>query len=244
MTIRLFVLQLATFLFAQQGFAQLAGKDRDEAKKMVSGTLYLRIDAPCKYGAGGFGLSVDPLVQVSPAGYKTEGSETVPQKGKKRESVYWGFVPNDPIRYVKLVFNGESIDAWGEGLSPKNNEVMVRFVGIKSIDDFRKAFDQAFSRVPLQDEHPEWPAEIRKAIAERRVVEGMTRRQAFCVVGKPVNINISKDGGGGGGDLVSAAGKRDRSDLPETEELLHRIPRAVEVRRWQADRNRGRPPLG
>ncbi|HEY1205143.1 MAG: hypothetical protein ABSH46_18870 [Bryobacteraceae bacterium] len=195
MAIRLALLQLVAFLFAQPGSAQLAGTDREEAKKMVSGTVYLRIDAPCKYGSGGFGLSVEPLVRVSPAEYKTEGSETIPQKGRKRESVYWGFAPNDPIRYIKLSFNGDSIDVWGEGLPPKDNEVMVRFVGIKSIDDFRKAFDLALSRVPLQDEHPDWPAEIRKAIADRRVVEGMTKRQAFCVVGTPVNIQISKDGG-------------------------------------------------
>jgi hypothetical protein len=135
------------------------------------------------------------LVRVSPTEYKTEGSETIPQKGRKRESVYWGFAPNDPIRYIKLSFNGDSIDVWGEGLPPKDNEVMVRFVGIKSIDDFRKAFDLALSRAPLQDEHPDWPAEIRKAIADRHVVEGMTKRQAFCVVGTPVNIQISKDSG-------------------------------------------------
>ena len=69
------------------------------------------------------------------------------------------------------------------------------FVEITSIDHFKKAFDQAFSQVPLQDEHPEWPAEVRKGIAERRVVEGMTKRQAFCVVGMPVNIQISKENG-------------------------------------------------
>jgi hypothetical protein len=162
---------------------------------MVSGTLYLRIDAPCKYGAGGFGLSVEPLVSVSPEGYRIEGSETVPQKGRKRESVYWGFAPNDAIQYIKLSFNGESIDVWGEGVSPKDNEIRIALVGIKSMDDLKKAFDLAFSRTPLQDEHPEWPAEIRKAIAERRVVEGMTKRQAFCVVGKPLSVNISKEGG-------------------------------------------------
>ncbi len=186
---------LCILLLAHQGLAQLAGKDRDEAKKMVSGTIYLRIDAPCKYGSGGFGLSVEPLVTVSPTGYKTEGSETIPTQGRKRQSVFWGFAPNDAVRYSKLIFKSDSIDVWGEGLPPNNNEVMVRFVEVKSLDDFKKAFDQAFSRVPLQDEYPEWPAEVRKAIAERRAVQGMTKRQAFCVVGAPLNIQTSTENG-------------------------------------------------
>ena len=162
---------------------------------MVSGTIYLRIDAPCIYGVGRIGLAVEPLVQVSPTRYKTGGSETLTEKKGKRASVFWGFAPNDAIRYIKLILNGDSIDLWGEGVPPKNNEIMVRFVEVNSLDDFRKAFDLAFSHVPLQDEHPEWSADIRKAIAERRVIKGMTKRQAFCVVGTPVNIQTSTEKG-------------------------------------------------
>jgi hypothetical protein len=68
---------------------------------------------------------------------------------------------------------------------------MVDFVHLKTLEDFKKAFDRTFSRVPLQDAHPEWPAEVRKAVAERRVIEGMTREQAAAVVGTPVSVETS-----------------------------------------------------
>lgn len=177
--------------------AELSGQDRQQAKKMIEGTLYLRIDAPCKYEIGGFGLGVEPLVEVSPTDYKVEGSPvaSAEKKSKKRKTVYWGFGPNDPVAHGALQWSGDAVIVWLEGLAPNNNEVMVRFIQIKTLDDFKAAFGQTFSKMPLQDEHPEWPPEIRKAIAERRVVEGMTKRQAFCVVGTPINIQTTTENG-------------------------------------------------
>ncbi|MGA2325950.1 MAG: hypothetical protein ABSH05_06645 [Bryobacteraceae bacterium] len=195
--LRVLAVVASVFLFVPAGRAELSGNDRQQAKKMIEGTLYLRIDAPCMYEIGGFGLGVEPLVEVSPTGYKVAGSPVASGEKKrgKRKTVYWGFAPNDPVAHGALRWSGDSVIAWLEGLRPKNNEVMVRFVQIKTLDDFKAVFDQTFSKVPLQDEHPEWPAEIRKAIADRRVIEGMTKRQAFCVIGTPINIQTSTENG-------------------------------------------------
>jgi hypothetical protein len=65
------------------------------------------------------------------------------------------------------------------------------FVKINTIDDFKKAFDLTFSRVPLQDAYPNWALEIRKAIAEKRVLVGMTKEQAAAVVGFPQSVEKS-----------------------------------------------------
>ena len=32
--------------------AELSKQDRDSAKSMIAGTLYLRLDVPCRYGRG------------------------------------------------------------------------------------------------------------------------------------------------------------------------------------------------
>jgi hypothetical protein len=174
--------------------AELSKQERESAKSMTSGTLYLRLDVPCKYGAGGFGLSVEPLLEVSPTGYDVERRLRLPSK-KKRESVYWGFFPNDAVRYGKLSFSGDTVQLWLEGLPPNDNEVMVDFIHINTMDDFIKAFNQTFSKGPLQDEHQEWPAEVRQAIAQRKVVVGMTKQQAFNVVGTPINVTTADENG-------------------------------------------------
>jgi hypothetical protein len=99
------------------------------------------------------------------------------------------------IRYGKLYFKGETIELWAEGAKPKNTEIWIRFIQIKNLDDFKKAYDQILSTKPLQDVHTEWTDEVRKAIVARRVVEGMTKAQAFCVVGTPIGIETNeKDG--------------------------------------------------
>ena len=178
-------------IHASSAGAQLSGNDRKEAEAMVKGTFYLRINAPCRYGFPSMGQLIEPLVEVSPNGHE----ESLPPDLKKHLSIYWGFGPNDAVRYGKLVVKGEVANVWLEGERPKSYEVFVRFVQIKTLDDFKAAFNHTFSTVPLQDEHPEWPAEIRKDIAERRVVEGMTKTQAFAVVGKPTNIVSTTENG-------------------------------------------------
>lgn len=174
--------------------AGLSKQDRDAAKSMTSGTLYLRLDVPCKYGVAGFGLNVEPLLEVSPSGHDAERRLNLPSK-KKRESVYWGFFPNDAVRYAKLSFDGDTVRIWMEGVPPNDYEIMIDFVQIQSMDDFTKAFNRTFSKVPLQDEHQDWPVEIKQAIAGRSVVAGMTKEQAFAVIGTPINVTTGEEDG-------------------------------------------------
>ena len=174
--------------------AELSKQERDSAKSMTAGTLYLRLDVPCKYDRGGFEVGVDSLLEVSPTGHDVERKLNLPSQ-KKRASVYWGFFPNDAVRYGKLSFSGDTVQVWLEGVQPNDNEVMVDLIHIQTMDDFIKAFNQVFSKVPLQDEHQEWPADVRQAIAERKVVAGMSKQQAFCVVGTPINITTGEENG-------------------------------------------------
>ena len=49
--------------------------------------------------------------------------------------------------------------------------------------------------VPLQDEHPAWPSEVRSGIAEHKLVVGTTRDQAFDVVGTPLETKTEDENG-------------------------------------------------
>ena len=175
------------------GMAELSKQERDTVKSMVSGTLYLRLDVPCKYGRAGWGTDVQSILEVSPAGYDVQRKLSLPIG--KYQSVWWGFFPNDVVRYGKPTFDGDTVQLWLEGLPPNDNEVIIDFVHIQTMDDFTKAFNQTFSKVPLQDEHTDWPAEVRQAIAEHKVIAGMTKQQAFSVVGTPLNVTTGEENG-------------------------------------------------
>lgn len=180
---------------------ELTGKDRNVIREMTQGTLYLRNNVPCRFTSGGFGIGAEVVTEVSPTGVdwdKNLNAAAGKAKGPKRgvNTIFWGFGPNDQIRYGKLYYRGKGVvELWAEGVKPKDVEIWIRFVGIDTLDDFRKAYNLILSPQPLEEEHPEWPADIRAAISGRRLMEGMTKAQAFDVVGNPVGVENSEDGG-------------------------------------------------
>jgi len=175
--------------------AELSKEDREAAKRMIAGTLYLRLDVPLKYVMGSFGWGPEAVLEVSPTGHDTTRILSLPIKNPKKAKLNWVFYPNYSVRFGKLLFKGDTVSVWAEGLSPNNYEIMIDFIQINSLDDFTKAFNQIFSKVPLQDEHPEWPSDMRSGIAEHKLVVGMTKDQAFDVVGTPLETKTEEENG-------------------------------------------------
>ncbi len=154
----------------------------EQANAMLHRKLYLRIDLPyLKYPR------FDALVEVSPEGVRMPN----PLPEFRTESTVWKLRPNDKVLSSEARQSGGALEVLGTGV----NDVVVLFVGIQSIDDFRKAFKRTFSDVPLQDEHPDWPEEVRTAIAKRRVRPGMTPEQVYCVTGGPMQATSSEENG-------------------------------------------------
>ena len=133
------------------GAAELSSNDRSVIKEMTRGELYLRNNVPCRYTSGGWGVGAEVVTEVSPSGVEWEKNlqtvqEQQQKKGKRRwagiDTIFWGFGPNDVIRYAKLYFKGNGVvELWAEGIKPKNVDVWIRFVNIQNREDFKKAFD-------------------------------------------------------------------------------------------------------
>jgi len=163
---------------------QLGYKERREATDIFYSTLYLRTDVPTN-------RSVDPFLEISPGGFSWEKS--VAKDQAKKRSVYWPFRPNDWVKWGKPTYHRDTIEVWFQG---ERDELKVTFVGIRTLSDFKQAFDRVFSRVPLQDEYKDAPETLRKAIADRQLTEGMTTQQASCVVGTPLKVERTKQAAG------------------------------------------------
>lgn len=176
--------------------AELNKADKKAAKAYLSGTLYARLDIPCGTGRHPMGTYMFPLVEVSPEGVNTEKDEAFSAGWYHAQSTYWGIAPNDTLQLDELDYDEDAIEIELEGVGKtEGNDTVIKFVGINSLDDFKKAADRAFSRVPLQDEHADWSPEIKKAIAERRLVKGMTKRQVFYVTGNPESFKETDEKG-------------------------------------------------
>jgi hypothetical protein len=181
--------------------AQLSKEDHEAARQLISGTLYLRQQAPQKYGMGNWAPYSVSILEASPQGLSTERKlaeplKSIPRNGYhlKQEEIYWGYLANTPVNHCKLEWEKGTNVVWCERVDP-NTDLSVDFIDFKTLDDFTKAFNLTFSKVPLQNEHPEWPSEVRESIAAGKLVVGMTAEQARIVVGAPLSVSNGEDNG-------------------------------------------------
>jgi hypothetical protein len=175
----------------------LSKPEREEIKSLLaSGTLYARIEIPCETGRHPFGTYKSPLVEVTPRGENTEGGKGLSAGLWHTESTYWGVGPNTPLKFDEADFDGKKIEIELHGVGEwKEADTVILFREIRSVADFRAAFDRAFATQPLQDEHPEWPRSVRDAIARGQLATGMTKRQAYIVVGAPSRFEVREQDG-------------------------------------------------
>lgn len=175
----------------------LSKPEREEIKGLLSsGTLYARIDIPCETGRHPFGTYKSPLVEVTPRSENTDGGNGLSTGLWHTESTYWGVGPNTPLEFDEADFDGKKIEIELRGVGEwKDTDTVILFKEIRSVDDFRAAFDRAFATQPLQDEHPEWPRSVRSAIARGQLATGMTKRQAYIVVGAPSRFEVREEYG-------------------------------------------------
>jgi len=173
-------------------------QDRKQAKALFSDPLYLRFNAPCTQGRHPFGVYYSPLVEVSPTGTNLEAGEGGTSVGwYHASSTVWSLRINDLVELDDLDWEEDEgyVEIELEGVGPgSDGHSVIRFVNIGSFQDFQAAFDLAFSPRPLQEDYPDWPAEVRQAISERRLVNGMTKRQAFYIVGTPARVEKTTEG--------------------------------------------------
>ena len=174
-------------------------KDRKAAKKMLEDrVLYMRIDAPCATGRHPYGVYKRPLVEVSPEGSTADTDTMMTASWWHADSTYWGIRINDAVELDEVEFETDDaeVDIELEGVGEaEDSSTAIRFVGIRSLADFQAAFDHAFASVPLQEEHDDWSAEIKQAIHDRKLLDGMSKRQVFYITGTPDRFEQMEEDG-------------------------------------------------
>lgn len=187
----------ALLLAAGPAPGELSRQDRKAAKAMFKDKiLYMRTDAPCTQGRHPYGVYSSPVVDVSPEGVNLDAEGGASFGWFHAGSTVWEVRINDPVEFDELDFEDDTVEVELEGVQEADGrDTVIRFVDIRTLDDFRAAFDHAFSDQPLQAEYPDWPADIHEAIAARQLKNGMNKRQVYYVVGVPVRVEKSEEEG-------------------------------------------------
>lgn len=191
-------LTASLLLAAAPADAGLSKEDRKAMKQALKGKLYMRMDAPCATGRHAYGTYKRPLVEISPEGSNTDTSTELNVSLFHADSTYWGIRINDPVELDEMDYESDdaTVEIELEGVDTAEDEsTVIKFIDIHSLSDFEKAFEQAFARTPLQDEHDDWSSEIKDSIAKRELVNGMTKRQVFYITGTPESFDKSESDG-------------------------------------------------
>lgn len=185
--VSLIVLILATSLSPLS--AKLNRKEKKAAKASVSGTYYLKVDAPCATGRHPYGTYTKAIVEASPEGLSDTMDTGVNASVFHADTTYWGIKINDPVFVGDLDFDdGEvAIELLGQG-GAEGEETKIKLTGIQSLEDFSAAFIHLLADHPLQDDHDDWSPEMKEAVSGRTFLEGMTKRHAFYIAGKPIKV--------------------------------------------------------
>jgi|GEM_PF-3275245 len=178
--------------------ADLTKAEKKEINQLLSGKLYMRIDAPCATGRHSFGVYTRPLVEVSPEEVNTDGDMEINASWWHADSTYWGISINDTVKLEEWEEDDDenSLEIELEGVGEvEGNKTVIKFVQIFSVEDFQAAYERTFSKVPLQDLHDDWPDDIKQAIGNKQLKNGMNKRQAFYITGRPERFEKKEEGG-------------------------------------------------
>lgn len=191
----LLVLALLSLIPAQASFAEMSRADQKKAEKLADGKFYLRMDAPCATGRHPYGVYHRPLIEVSPEGANTDVQNEVNVGWWHADSTDWSVRVNDAVNIDSVDYDESDVEVEVEGTDESDGrDTVVKLIHINTYADFEAAFNQVFSRTPLEEEHQDWPVEIRKAIRQRKLQDGMSKRQVFYVVGQPETVEKKTEG--------------------------------------------------
>lgn len=194
--VKLTALGALMVLATPAAFGGLAKADRKAAKKMLDGTLYMRMDAPCNKGRHSWGVYYSPMIEISPESTEMDDPDAFSASMWHAGGTYWGIRINDPVEVDEIEFDEDEVEIELEGVGVAEDEkTVIKLVGINSLEDFKAASDLAFAKQPLQDEHDDWPAEIKQSIADRKLQNGMSKRQVFYVTGAPESFETKTEDG-------------------------------------------------
>lgn len=197
-SLKLTVAMASCLLMVDAAGAALSKPDRKSIKQRMksTGTLYMKLDMPCATGRHPYGTYVRPLVEVSPEGTNSEAENGVSASWWHADSTYWGVSVNDPVLFDEMEIEADEGTMEIELVTPDEDvSTVVKFIEIYTLDDFEAAFDRTFSDRPLQDTHDDWPEEIKKAIGDRELMNGMTKRQVYYITGAPESFEKTEEDG-------------------------------------------------
>lgn len=167
-----------------------------EAKAAYGSTVWAAKDLPVNTGISMGFPWVGPITEVSPAGFKIDPGPMGSATYGTTQTVWYSIRPMDTMTFKEVVFGDDAITLVliGSGGS-KGRDTKIKITGAKTLAEVKPVLDQLVMTTSPLDQNPDWSQEVKDAISKRICINGMTKRQAYLVVGEPTASTVEeKDG--------------------------------------------------
>lgn len=165
-----------------------------DVKAAFTGPVWALKDLPARTGMT-MGIPwLGPVAEIRPGSIKIDATEGFSSTYGSASSIWFGVRPYDTLTLTDVACDKDLVAITFDGIGgSKGRDTKVKLLDATT---FAEVKDQLFTVVSLSDPNDaSWPAEIRTAITSRLLVNGMTKRQAYLVVGEPLSASTSQEGG-------------------------------------------------
>ncbi len=180
------------------GSAEAANFSKQEGKAFEAevlaaypGTVWALKDLPAYTGVTMGAPWLGPAVTVDASGWKADTSVGGSTGYASAKLLWHGVRPNDTLTLKEVDIDDDiaTLALVGTGKS-KGRDTKIKIEGVKTLAEVKATLDELLATTAPTQANADWPAEIKAAIEKRVVVNGMTKRQAYLVVGEPIFSNV------------------------------------------------------
>lgn len=167
-----------------------------EVKAAYPGPVWALKDLPVKTGFTMMVAWVAPIAEVTGETITIDSTARTAMGYGSATSVWFGVRPNDTLELKDVEHDDGAVTVVFKGVgrsSGRDTKIRVRdattFAAVKG------AFEQLVTTVSPIEANADWTDEVKKAVEGRVLVNGMTKRQAYLVVGEPTEASTKEEDG-------------------------------------------------
>ena len=166
----------------------------DELKAAYSGDVWAMKDLPVNTGFTMYASWISPIAEVDPSGFRIEAQVGVSATVGSAQSVWFGVRPYDTLTFKEAgcADDGVVIALIGTGDS-KGRDTKIKITEGNTLAQVKAGLDALV--VTSDPIDPAWSDEIKQAIHNRTLVNGMTKKAAYLVVGEPSGASTKEENG-------------------------------------------------
>lgn len=189
---------MLTLLLSVSFAAELAKSEcktfATDVKAAYPSAVWALKDLPVNSGFTMYSSWISPIAEVTPTTVKIEAKTGVSATIGSAQSVWFGVRPYETLSFKELECNDDGVVLAfiGTGAS-KGRDTKIKITSGSTLAEVKTSLDTVITASDPVD--ASWPDDVKTGVHNRTLVNGMSKKQAYLVVGEPIDASTKEEGG-------------------------------------------------